>query len=497
MHKSLAKSRSASLCSAASLTCLIVLVACQLGQLVDACSIDLATCSHLFEKNSRHHHASSAHEHLFDHELAFESRVCFCDKHCKTYRDCCRDFEHVAPESFRTWKEPQLENIQHADLLFDCNLYIHDDKNVQPSSASFVVNGAFSVNKCTVPETSDELRSIADKCVNDVVPIDTNFADLSELNGKLKEHDPLLLLPVSIKQQRDSQPLTYRNIYCALCNNISLSEWDMKKMEFWQLGASCASESAVARQPERASNSETEGGESEHATWTPASPIKDRNCIITYKRNSHKSMKSMGHNGVRKCKLSKSRCVEDTNARRLGEPSFAFNLDELDSISKQCHSFQSFRYQDDLRYRNKYCGMCNNIGAANMICEPKNLVADVQQLLAKAPKHIDLSYENNRLLYNQSAYRAVIEAKYEVDKRTITFINHLDEQQQQHASSSNEPNSSEQSGQAAGRSVKDLVSYEHVLYWKSLPASQSSITSADIRSLAICLSTVVLSYLFF
>ena len=53
------------------------------------------------------------------------------------------------------------------------------------------------------------------------------------------------------------------------------------------------------------------------------------------------------------------------------------------------------------------------------------------------------------MLYNQSAYRTVIEAKYELDKRTMTFINHLDEHKTD--------------GEQGGRSVKDLLSYEHVL----------------------------------
>lgn len=449
---------------------------------------------------------------MFDHELNFESRMCFCDKHCKTYRDCCNDFDRAAPESFRSWREPQLQGIEkYADLLFDCNLYIRHDKDVAPpASANFVVNGAFSINKCTVSTeataSSDEMRSIVDKCVNDVVPIDANYADLSELNGKLKGHDPLLLLPVSIKQHRDGQPLTYRNIYCALCNNITVSEAELKRLEFWQLGASCVSEAEQAVAVAKPQEDDEEGEEkSENAAPSAATsqatapPVKNRNCIVTYKRSEDKSMKSMAHNGVRKCKLSKSRCVEDRNARRLGDPNFSFDLNELDSISKNCHSFQSFRYQDDLRYRNKYCGMCNNIEANSMVCEPKNLVADVQQLLAKSPKTIDLSYENNRLLFNQSTYRAVIEAKYDLDKRTITFINHLDEEQHQTSpprSSSGEQSSS--GGQAGGRSVKDLVSYEHVLYWKSLPASVSSITSAGMRPLAICLSTFMLfAYLFF
>ena len=151
-----------------------------------------------------------------------------------------------------------------------------------------------------------------------------------------------------------------------------------------------------------------------------------------------------------------------------------------------------------MRYRNTYCGMCNNIGTSNLKCEPKNLIQDVQQLLVKAPKKIDLSYENNRLLFNQSSYRAVIEANYELDKRTITFINHLDHQTSTITNEASSAEGGQQLQTGTGRSVKELGSYEHVLYWKGLPASISPAMSAGIRSLVICLSTVFLfKYLLF
>ena len=442
------------------------------------------SCDSLFSSIRSANHRSAHHRHdqqkeqqiesneLLNHERMFEKRGCFCDKHCVMYRDCCDDFFRSSrtPDSFKQWVEPQLAHLKHYKRLADCNLYIYDKS---ADEFGFKVNAAFSIDKCahkfnrsrdssphhqhhhhhSHTTTSShhaehgnqhnnneeqqgenveerQRRETIDKCVNLPIRSDEKFDDIGKLSKRLEQVDYLQLLPVTIKQRGgESQPITYRNIYCAVCNDLKLSLADIKDIEFWQLGASCVDVDAL------------ESAQSQSRS----------NCIITYRKESTttatssqqpattdddidddsraKLMSSMNNNGIRKCKQSIGKCTEDDYEMEINENDES-TVEEY-NLSHKCSRSQGFVYENDLRYKNSICALCNNLESQKINCTPFNMASNLAEFLRKNSSQIDLRYENNRVLYNRSNYETLVSVNYEYEARMITFKVYNQQQQQQ------------------------------------------------------------------
>ncbi|XP_078621299.1 uncharacterized protein LOC144887773 [Branchiostoma floridae x Branchiostoma japonicum] len=116
-------------------------------------------------------------------------RLCYCDKDCSFFGDCCQDFEESS--------ESQTPSDHH-HLKWDC---------VSGFSRRFLEypgkkESYWMVADCPDEWTDDVTR---DKCLKQVDPFNP-----SELVHRM---------PVE-----DASKIPYRNIFCAICNNVSLTE---------------------------------------------------------------------------------------------------------------------------------------------------------------------------------------------------------------------------------------------------------------------------------
>ncbi|XP_078621284.1 uncharacterized protein LOC144887759 [Branchiostoma floridae x Branchiostoma japonicum] len=120
---------------------------------------------------------------------SFPSRLCYCDKDCSFFGDCCQDFEGGS--------ESQMPSDHHR-LKWDCV------SGLSPDIDSNKINkeSYWMVADCPDEWTDDVTR---DKCLKQVDPFNP-----SEL---------VYRMPVE-----DASKITYRNIFCAICNNVSLTE---------------------------------------------------------------------------------------------------------------------------------------------------------------------------------------------------------------------------------------------------------------------------------
>ncbi|XP_019625082.1 PREDICTED: uncharacterized protein LOC109470559 [Branchiostoma belcheri] len=131
------------------------------------------------------------------------TQTCHCDSHCVIFNDCCLDFT----ETCGNLTGPQLP----AALSFDC----------VPGN-EFFGSPYWMVTSCPDSWTDDVTRSA---CVE--APPDP--ADLDNV---------LSLVPVSDSK---SEVGTYRNVFCAVCNSVPLSQ-----VVFWDAGLYCRSANALS-----------------------------------------------------------------------------------------------------------------------------------------------------------------------------------------------------------------------------------------------------------
>ena len=122
-------------------------------------------------------------------------RICYCDDQCSLYKDCCVDAESTPLPSYRT--QSHIYNLLSCHRSnFESNVTIN--------------KGYLMVSRCplewrTTQQNNHNAKQIAMHCSN-----------------------ASLFLPVT----NPDTNLTFRNIYCALCNNISHNQVVLWKPQY-------------------------------------------------------------------------------------------------------------------------------------------------------------------------------------------------------------------------------------------------------------------------
>ncbi|KAI8508493.1 hypothetical protein Bbelb_135920 [Branchiostoma belcheri] len=191
---------------------------------------DVPTCSDPADSlQERCPEASCAGRCLHRSEVP-HTQMCHCDSHCVIFNDCCPDFT----ETCGNLTGGQLP----APLPFGC----------VPGN-EFFGSSYWMVTSCPDSWTDDVTRSA---CVE--APPDPGDLD-----------NVLSLVPVSDSK---SDVGTYRNVFCAICNGVPLSQ-----VLFWDAGLYCRSENGSARTVNDMSEARSECEQVE-VFYTPGDAVK-------------------------------------------------------------------------------------------------------------------------------------------------------------------------------------------------------------------------------
>ncbi|CAF1361747.1 unnamed protein product [Rotaria sordida] len=233
---------------------------------------------------------------IYNDEIFIQHRNCFCDSICEEYNDCCYPS-----------KLSNRNNYECIDFLSPAFR-----KKVSQFYPLFI----WMRTKCL----SIYNGSLSDiKCQN--------------LNNQTFQDNPLLFIPVTNTQTN----ITYRNYYCAYCNNEKKSN-----IQFWEYKANC----------------HANGSHSDYMTLDKEEQVNyyihnlTRHCTktINYPRIKGTNRPSVF---IRPCKNSlPSICLLGTStdlARNCSLSSTAYRYDIISNII----------------YRNPYCAECNNINNNN------------------------------------------------------------------------------------------------------------------------------------
>ncbi|XP_072034137.1 uncharacterized protein [Amphiura filiformis] len=124
----------------------------------------------------------------------YSRRGCHCDSACQYFNDCCYDYI--------TTYNAKIENALRRSIFDDHVIKLKDWECLELNQASYWV-----VSRCDTGVTG----IIAERCHNPVC------------------NDTLSSVPVT-----DTNGITYRNVYCAMCHNV-----EMPNLTAWKVEASC------------------------------------------------------------------------------------------------------------------------------------------------------------------------------------------------------------------------------------------------------------------
>ncbi|XP_062511200.1 uncharacterized protein LOC134187099 [Corticium candelabrum] len=144
---------------------------------------------------------------------------CFCDKFCKVYGDCCLGLIHSA-ETEKILFHLKFQNdsqtlmcVNPVNLLKNVSERVKVIERIRQAYES--EDGVYMKTSCSSTWYDDEWRvKIRERCEN--------------VNASLHVSNGLQLTPVS------TSDITYRNVYCAICNHQNASEYT-----FWKTGLYC------------------------------------------------------------------------------------------------------------------------------------------------------------------------------------------------------------------------------------------------------------------
>ncbi|XP_071949619.1 uncharacterized protein [Antedon mediterranea] len=201
--------------------------------------------------------------------------LCHCDSNCELYGDCCYDY----------WKSCQNNNLPNVTpSLLDSTICLDDQ-----SSDNFLV-----ISKCS-PETVD--KDLLSNCEK---------PDLDDL---------LFTIPVS-----DKHNLTYLNVFCALCNGVSISN-----VMAWQITANCRNKI------------KTSFSHVNPSTHSILSQIDDTECTYEYNPTGG-SYKRRCSSGIKHC-----------------PPYFPEQ-----NTANLCKSYAAAVYVNSHKYANPHCARCHD-----------------------------------------------------------------------------------------------------------------------------------------
>lgn len=245
---------------------------------------------------------------IYNDEIYIQHRNCFCDSVCQEYGDCCNS-----------------SNLSYSNN-YECVDFI--SSTIQNQPIQFNPLSVWMRTKCLTMY----IGSHSDiKCRN---LYDQTFMD-----------NPILFIPVTSVQTN----ITYRNYYCAYCNNdVNLN------VKFWEYNAYCHGGGTV----------------SNHMVLNKKEEIDyyihdvTRNCSksIIYPRIEGTDRPSVF---IRPCKNSfPAICPLDTSA----------------DLAQKCLSSNiAYRYDiiSKMTYRNIYCAICNNVNITAITCLDKTLRSSI------------------------------------------------------------------------------------------------------------------------
>ncbi|XP_067138350.1 uncharacterized protein [Centruroides vittatus] len=227
-------------------------------------------------------------------------RRCLCDKECVTYGDCCRDSDYG----------PLTQNSS-----FHCHVFTQ-------------FGGVYLKDTCGEEWTDTD---VGEKC-----------------EEQLPMEDPLLQIPLT---NRDTG-ITYKNYYCALCNNALDNN-----LEMWSLQLDCMSlKTYNSTYGNITSNYLLENLKFDEYDMKWGIDIMAENGkFYFYGCDINPIMPPLLENKIRLCVEVKSEC------------DFQWDDEEVRDL---CHSYMSAIYHLDEGFKNVHCAMCNFIDLKELTCQP-------------------------------------------------------------------------------------------------------------------------------
>ena len=227
-----------------------------------------------------------------DDELFIQSRNCFCDSVCQQYGDCCDRLN-----------SSNTDEYQCVDFLLP---------TINNKTIPFYRLSVWMRTECLPIYHGSQVESFCRNSHNEIF-----------------NNNPILFIPVTSAQTN----ITYRNFYCAYCNN------DMKNnLQFWEYKPFCYGD----------------GSENSYLTLNSEEQVEyyiqnlTKNCTkktIVYPHERGSSKPSVF---IRPCKRSlPPSCPPDTPKE----------------LADNCSSFgTAYRYipKSDIIYQNPYCAQCNS-----------------------------------------------------------------------------------------------------------------------------------------
>lgn len=288
---------------------------------------------------------------IYDDEFYIQSRNCFCDSICEQYGDCCSNSNI-------------LQNKQYQCIDF---LLPTIDSKIMPFNRLSV----WMRNQCLPIYIGSQIDK---QCRN--------------LNNQSFDNNPILYIPVTSLKTN----ITYRNYYCAYCNN-DLHD----NLEFWEYKTFCYGD----------------GTDKDYLILNNDDDVqyyiynltKDCSKTILY---PHKRGNSQPSVFIRPCKNSLS-----TNCP----------LNTSNDLAKNCSSYgTAYRYlkNSSLIYENIYCAQCNHPdNIEDITCFDPSLSSSIPPITLIRTYPLSILFDPNLLksyLNNNTIPRTIYSINYNCDK---------------------------------------------------------------------------------
>jgi G protein-coupled receptor Mth (Methuselah protein) len=265
---------------------------------------------------------------IYNDELYIQSRNCFCDSACEEYGDCCYSTE---------FSSNKYQCVDYLFPIFNDRINSFDRLSIWMRSECLSIYIGSKVDK---------------QCRN--------------LDNQLFVDNPILFIPVTSLQTN----ITYRNYYCAYCNNDA-----NENIKFWEYKPFCYGT----------------GTDKDYLVLNNDQQVQyyihnlTKNCLktILYPHDQGYSQPSVF---IRPCKNSiPSTCPPETS----------------DELARNCSSSPTaYRYVQDsnIIYPNPYCAECNHINNTDeLTCLDPNLRTSLHILTQMRVQPLSILFDPNLL----------------------------------------------------------------------------------------------------
>ena len=266
---------------------------------------------------------------IYDDEEYFQKRNCFCDSQCKDYGDCCY-------------------SSSKSTVQYECIDYLLP--TITNKTLPFYRLSVWMKTECLQIYHGSPIES---QCRN--------------IGNQSFQENPILFIPVTSSQTN----VTYRNYYCAYCNN----EFD-EYLRFWEYKSFCPSDGTEQRDYLILDNDQ-------EANYYLHNLTKTCTKTIVYPHENQTSQPSVF---IRPCKQSISAsCPLNTS----------IDLAQNCSISPI-----NYRYlrNSEIIYRNPYCAQCHH--SANLsatTCHDPNLRSAMPPMTLTRTQPLSILFDPNLL----------------------------------------------------------------------------------------------------